>query len=153
MVMSERKDNIQAKKRQEAVERIQSGTMKTRRHGNSEAVTPNYTARRAAALLLAAGSVIVGGKAIASVGDSTPIESPTPTTLVVVRPGDSIWSLQREEATGSGLHPDADIRDEVYDAVKINDGTNIQPGQVVSIIEIEDKPGSQQAIAKQSIQP
>jgi hypothetical protein len=88
---------------------------------------------------------IAGGNALFGGGDVRGQEIPTPTTIVKAEPGDTIWELQRAEATGSGVHPDVDIREQIDEAVELNGGTVIKPGKPVILVEMPNKPGSPQA--------
>lgn len=59
-------------------------------------------------------------------------EVPTvPTTNVVAVEGDTLWELQSREGASGGK----DLGETVYDASKLNGGSNIQPGQVVHLID------------------
>jgi hypothetical protein len=109
---------------------------------------PNYKLRRA----IAAGTGLLAITATAAgmgrIAEGLNDERPTPTTIVEAESGDTIWELQRAEATGSGVHPDVDIRKEIDKAVELNGGTEIKPGHPVVLVEMPNQPGSPQADAE-----
>jgi hypothetical protein len=147
-----------SQRRSAVVARIQSGERVERRHHHHDTTKPNYVARRAAALLLAAGSIGAGGKVINAVHHDSGKESPTPTTEVIVEPGDTLWNLQKRELIESGWDPDeVDMRDVVSDSIDLNVDLNgsahIEPGQRVLLVDFENRPGSLQEIAKQTELP
>ncbi len=121
-------------------------------HGMSTEVSKDDRLARAkgaaVVALLSAGS-LVASNAVRSAEDGPRMPEPTSTTEVVAQPGDDVWSLQRAEATGSGVHPDTDIREEIDQAVELNGGPTVQTGERVTLVEFPNQPGSPQAIAEQ----
>jgi hypothetical protein len=114
-----------------------------RKHDIDSIKRPNYLARRAAALLLAAGSLVAGGKVINAINSDSSEKSPTPITSEIVVPGDTLWGLQKEELIKSGWDPDeVDMRNVVSDVIKMNGDAHIEPGDNVLIFDFKDRPGS-----------
>jgi hypothetical protein len=128
-----------------------NGGAGTREHAATPIVDqrPNYNLRRAIAAgtgLIAISTTAVG---VGSVVEGLNDDAPRPKITVIAEPGDSVWELQRNEATNSGVHPEVDIRSEIDEAVKLNGGPTIRVGEPVILIDIPNKPGSPQADAEQ----
>lgn len=133
-------------RREEIARTASMGPNREHRISSESKKKPNYTLRRRlAATALAAGVALPVASLISSSTEGD--ERPAGTTVVTAKPGDTIWELQREEAIGSGLQPGADIRDEVDRAVELNGGSDIMPGDKVTLIDIPNKPGSPQDLA------
>jgi len=96
-----------------------------------------YRRRRLAAGVLAVLLVVMAGWAVttvaalggvpASAPERGPASSPAAPTEVVVRPGDTMWSI------ATRLQPEGDVRGLVRRLVEANGGPAIQPGDVLVV--------------------
>ena len=98
----------------------------------ARALRPGIYARRRAAVVLAAATLVVAVRLVLGLGGgplTAPerLSSPAAPAVHVVQPGDTIWSVARS------LHPDGDIRPLVDRLVAAHHGTALRVGERIAL--------------------